>query len=336
MTESLIQCPNPIILLQSLENIAKKTKNDKEPHLAFYKFGSRNVLFKLEALYRIYRSIEDEDLFNDLLSKSKEVEDQLGQYDFHLWIYNEISLNKNIPKEVIEHFKKNVSIAEDSLKKFLETSGWLISTSENYQADISKLREFKWPSIEVFTTKLNKFLIKQVSKIIHDFDDNEYNLDEIEVGIHELRRKIRWISIYASSVEGVIQLKSSNNSTASFQKYLQPDVVNNPYNKLPAKLKDSRIIYIKSIYFYALSWIIEELGKLKDEGLFKYHIINELKGSNNISADHKQLTLDELEINEDYSKVISNIAKEICNDFFKKNLILQHILADLEITTLDS
>lgn len=336
MKESLIQCPNPIILLQSLENIAKKTKNDKEPHLAFYKFGSRNILFKLEALYRIYRSIEDEDLFNDLLSKTKEVEDQLGQYDFHLWIYNEISLNKNIHKEVIEHFKLNVSIAEDSLKKFLETSGWLISTSEHYKTDILKLRGFKWPSIEVFTIKLNKFLIKQVSKIIHDFDDNEYNLDELEVGIHELRRKIRWISIYASSVEGIIKLKSSNNSTASFQKYLQPEVVNNPYNKLPSKPKEIQPIYIKSINFYALSWIIEELGKLKDEGLFKSHIISELKESKNISANYKQLTLDELEINDNYAKLISSKAKEICNDFFKKNLILQHILADLESTTIDS
>lgn len=336
MSESLVLCPNPIILLQSLENIAKKTKNDKEPHLAFYKFGSRNVLFKLEALYRIYRSIEDEDLFNDLLSKAKEVEDQLGQYDFHLWIYNQISLNKNIPNEVIEHFKNNVSIAENSLKKILEDSGWLLSTSENYQANISKLREFKWPSIEVFTTKFNKFLIKQVSKIIHDFEDDDYNLDEIEEGIHELRRKIRWISIYSSSVEGIVQLKPSKNSTASFQKYLQPEVVNNPYNKLPAKPKETRPIYIKSIYFYALSWIIDELGKLKDEGLFKSHIISELNLSKNINSKNKQLTLDELKINDDFAKSISNKAKEICNDFFKKDLILQHILSDLESTIIDS
>jgi hypothetical protein len=336
MSESLVLCANPIILLQSLENIAKKTKNDKEPHLAFYKFGSRNVLFKLEALYRIYRSFEDEDLFNDLLSKSKEVEDQLGQYDFHLWIYNDISLNKNIPKEVIEHFKKSVSIAENSLKIFLEKTGWLLSTSKNYQIDIPKLKELKWPSIENFTLKLNKILIKQVSKIIHDFDDNDYNLDEIEEGIHELRRKIRWISIYASSVEGIVQLKPSKNSTASFQKYLQPEVVNNPYNKLPAKPKELKPIYIKSIYFYALSWIIEELGKLKDEGLFKSHIISELKLSKNISSKNKQLTLEELEINDDFAKSISIKAKEICNDFFKKDLILQHILADLESTIIES
>jgi len=92
----------------------------------------------------------------------------------------------------------------------------------------------------------------------------------MEADVHELRRKLRWLSIYPQALRGCIQLAESKKAAKHLTKYLTKDIVNSPYNKMPDAGDSKHFLLLGKNYFYALSWMIDALGNLKDNGL---HII---------------------------------------------------------------
>jgi galactokinase len=64
----------------------------------------------------------------------------------------------------------------------------------------------------------------------------------------------------------------TENKTAPKQlaKYLTKEIITSPFNKMPDAKDNKYFLLLGKNYFYALSWMIAELGNLKDNGL---HII---------------------------------------------------------------
>ena len=85
--------------------------------------------------------------------------------------------------------------------------------------------------------------------------------------MHELRRKLRWLSIYPQALGGCIQLTETPSNDDNVSKYLVPEIVNSPFNKLPPPGANRYLLMFNKDNFLALSWMISELGKLKDQGL---------------------------------------------------------------------
>ena len=99
------------------------------------------------------------------------------------------------------------------------------------------------------------------------FKKNKIHFNTIEEDVHELRRELRWLSIYPQAFRGMMQLKPSPETTESQKKYLTHEIVTSPYNLMPDGSKLQHHILLNVNNFYALSWLIAELGKLKDDGL---------------------------------------------------------------------
>ncbi len=78
---------------------------------------------------------------------------------------------------------------------------------------------------------------------------------------------MRWLSIYAQALQGLIQLKKATKKPKYQINYFTKEILGSSYNKLPARPKNTAIIEFDSDSFFALSWLIKELGKLKDDGL---------------------------------------------------------------------
>ncbi|HEY6063987.1 MAG TPA: hypothetical protein VIV35_10285, partial [Chitinophagaceae bacterium] len=96
---------------------------------------------------------------------------------------------------------------------------------------------------------------------------NKISFHDVEKDVHELRRELRWLSIYPQALRGLIQMKPNADSPDYLKKYLTPEIINSPFNKMPEPGDCKDLIYVNANYFYALSWLIAELGKLKDNGL---------------------------------------------------------------------
>jgi hypothetical protein len=106
--------------------------------------------------------------------------------------------------------------------------------------------------------------IKKIKKFVKKANGN---FTEMEAQVHELRRDLRWLSIYPQALQGMIQLTNSGMDEKSTEKYLTPEIVHSKYNVMPDAGDNKWFVLFDKNYFYALSWMIAETGKLKDKGL---------------------------------------------------------------------
>ena len=172
------------------------------------------------------------------------------------------------------------------------------------------------------------FLIDCIEKIENDYDTGKLNFNSIDDGLHEFRRKLRWLSIYAAVSDGQVQLKKIKHASEDLKKYLTDEIVKLPYNQLPSAKKGVMPIYIESPNFYALSWLIQELGNLKDMGL-KWKVIDEAtvnaKQTENADALSKSLK----KLIPHSPEEILEIAQNLTDDFIHKHHMLTRIKRDL-------
>jgi hypothetical protein len=91
------------------------------------------------------------------------------------------------------------------------------------------------------------------------------DMNDLEAGVHELRRKVRWFSLYAAALDGAVVLDPDvAPPTKGWSRYLGEAVVNSPFNRLPAPGAGVDPLTLPAPLFYALSWAIAELGRIKD------------------------------------------------------------------------
>ena len=114
---------------------------------------------------------------------------------------------------------------------------------------------------------LNEFYGKAIYEIVEFTHKTKFHFDNVEADVHELRRKLRWLSIYPQALRGSVQLSKMPQTPGHLIKYLVPEILNSPYNKMPDAGPCKYFLLLNENYFYALSWLIAELGKLKDTGL---------------------------------------------------------------------
>ena len=144
-----------------------------------------------------------------------------------------------------------------------------------------------------------------------------------------MRRRLRWLSIYPQALLGVFQYsKSIENPPKNLEKYLTPEILESKYNILPTTLQFTNPIEINKNYFFALSWIIAELGKIKDEGL-RIMVLKEAIEN----TDNSDLKIDESEIHKILNtkqkslETLLSSAEKIVKPYFEEQN-LKNLLAE--------
>ena len=90
------------------------------------------------------------------------------------------------------------------------------------------------------------------------------------------------------------------------------------------------ILYFNEKYFLSLSWIIDELGKLKDEGLRTVVIKEALQSNNNITDENAfKQTMKILGNKQAQTVELLKKAEKICEIYYKENN-LEHLVAGID------
>lgn len=314
---------NQLNLLQ-----AELTKKSKEAlPLRIYHSQARNIFFKLEALSRIFKHIHDKELFKSLQAEFKLIEDVLGQMDYYDGFIKDFSKDKTIPGAFLNYFKQHFEHATDQLSIMLKDIP--VHKPLYVTSVLKRLENATWMTdINKEKTAILNLIINAMDELQSDYKKGKLHFEDIEEGLHEFRRKLRWISIYVAATDGMFQLKKVKLVQPDLKPYLTDEIVNLPYNVLPPAKKGEEPVYIESQNFYALSWLIQELGKLKDEGL-KYVVINEaikavkqLKNPDKLKQSLiKTIALTPAEI--------TATAQNMADDFLFKHGVLARIKRDI-------
>ena len=242
-----------------------ESKNHENQALWLFLNDLRTPMFMLESLSKMYAQFHNKAFFTELNERFKEVEDVLGAIDYYASFLREFHADEKIPSTVKNYLESKTREKIVIFNEILLKRGWSIGKT------IKKINEgleiAKWQNEEEEIANIEKYYYKQVKKIQEFVDKTTFEFKNVESEVHELRRKLRWLSIYPQSFQGAILLHDVRRNSENFKKYLTEEIVSSPFNRLPESKDLKHHLYLEKNQFLALSWIISELGKLKDKGL---------------------------------------------------------------------
>ncbi len=106
----------------------------------------------------------------------------------------------------------------------------------------------------------------ELSRRLEKIESTPYDMNELEDGIHELRRHLRWFPIYAESLNGLFQLDDTHNPVKAYEPLLQEGIATSKYVNLPAGDREKDPINISKSLYCGLMQLTLDLGALKDAG----------------------------------------------------------------------
>lgn len=251
---------------------------------ALYRNDARTPLFQLQGLARIEsRAGKNPGKGKRWAESFKILEDNLGTYDF--WTSLQES-NQHWKFQPSMHdfltLKKGfyLGLIENNLitQGWIETENEIAKPSERApQQFLKELKKAHWYKKEKETRVLAKFFRDETLEIDEKIRNKEINLNDIEHGVHELRRQLRWLGIYSSALLGKVQFSPAGRND-KLGHYVTKERSNYRFNLLPSLQPGENPLSFLRGGFFALSVLIEQLGKLKDPALATEEIMKISKG----------------------------------------------------------
>ena len=271
--------------LRQISELMEKARNEKDPAMWLFTNNARTPFFMLEALARLYGGLHDRRQFGKLRSRFKLIEDELGKIDY----FNALSLalitNKKIPAGCMENLRRKMEESASGLNKILLKEGWVSDNQKRIKKITRKLEKIDWLRPEKEVGKIAEFYNDETVSITDFVSKSKYLFDNVEEDVHELRRRLRWLSIYPQSMQGVFQFDATSPAPPFIDKYMTPDITESPFNKLPPPGTNTSFVILNKKYFFALSWMIAKLGVLKDEGLLITGLAEAIKENSKCTDD---------------------------------------------------
>jgi hypothetical protein len=263
---------------------------------ALYKADGRTPMFYLQGLARIGRHIgPSRKLWEAWLPRWKEIEDRLGAYDY--WVdLGARAAGWGAPPALSAYLGERAQQALGAMEYALARGGfWEAEGGEpkgpgpaaaEARGDLEGL---DWDKPKKERKALAAFLRDEVLEIVEGLEDGSIDLDNLEHGIHELRRKLRWLPIYGLATAGKIVLDPEVDHGA-LARYMTPDRLENRFNQLPGHADEPEPVRYHQSAFLAVSHLIAEIGKLKDRALWT----EELERSSRVAGVESSVVLEGL------------------------------------------
>ncbi len=249
-----------IDLAKPFVNELLKLSKSKDIVSAFHTKNARGSFFMLESIARLNTKAFDDKATQAYLKLFKKLEDQLGIIDYYDVVLQQLQKQKKTDADVLGYFERKKIKALAKLDKYIhkvELVEVLTKSTEILALDDTN------DKIE----SLQKAYLSEIESINDFVTTYKKGFTDMELQVHELRRKLRWLSIYAQAFGGVFVLQDSTQKFAWEKLYVTTEAKKSPYNTLPENKALKNTITLNKTVFYALSTLIKELGALKDEGL---------------------------------------------------------------------
>ncbi|MQC25269.1 MAG: hypothetical protein DWG81_04910 [Chloroflexi bacterium] len=264
-------------------------------HLAVrcYLEDLRTPAFMLQGLGRVYRKVLPH-AAGAVVERQrliyKGVEDTLGEFDAWHTLLVRAQMTWRAPTEVQAWFHDNrmhaagrVDAALHFLKLTPEDGGHGIAGgARNIPALVgirAECAELPWPADRKDRKKVARFLADELREIEEQCESGTLNLRDLEGGLHELRRRLRWPSVYAAALNGLVVIGPQNAAAPGLTHYFTAAVTGSRHAHMPRNRRVAQPLEINYAHWMALSWLIQELGLLKDRRQWTAALKAALSGS---------------------------------------------------------
>ncbi len=308
--------------LAQLKKIMDAATSSENAALYLFEHDARTPLFMLEGLSRFYETQHNKKRFGKLKDDFKILEDSLGAVDNYNWLQEACESLNECPENIKVYFGSQKNNKLEELNELLAKDNWLTEDKSAFKKIQKKLNNAKWQSPKDDIKGLETFYEKAVKEIIIFYKKNDHPFTKLEDEVHELRRDLRWLSIYPKSMQGAIQLVYSKPTNPASVPYLTEEIVKSPFNVMPAPGLNEYFLLLEKQYFLALSYMIAELGTIKDKGLFVYELGEAFKATEEItSAEAVQKAIQILNEAPNCEEVLLSKASQVCEDYFSNKLL---------------
>lgn len=306
--------------LNKVKALLEESKSKENPALWLLLNDLRTPMFMLESLSKVYAQLHNKNFFTELKERFKEVEDALGAVDYYAEFLRQFYANEKIPESLKTYLEAKTKEKIANFNEILIKRGW--NDGKTINKINAGLTISKWQNEEEEISNIEKYYYKQIKKIHEFIGETTLDFNHVEDDVHELRRKLRWLSIYPQAFQGAIKLHETKGSAEKLKKYLTEETVNSPFNKLPESKEISHHLFLEKNHFLALSWIIAELGNLKDKGL-KITALKDAFQEIFYLKDEEAMKEVYLILGENYPKMEALLkeASSVSKDFFNEKII---------------
>jgi hypothetical protein len=306
--------------LLQLEKLLIAATKSKNAALYLYENDCRTKVFMLQGLCRLYASMHNEKKFTKLKDAFKALEDLLGAIDYYDNFHADFIADKNIPVSIQKYTlaKKIEKIA--ALNFLLEKKKWIKADKPKVEKIRKKLAKLDWQEEAKEIEGIKKMYEKSIASINKFYKETGTAFTDLESQVHELRRKLRWLSIYPQALQGSVQFASNTKADTAVKKYLTKEIVTSKFNVMPEQGTLKFVMPIEKNHFLALSFTIAALGNLKDKGLRIFAIAEAIEGTEFIQ--HELAITKAIGISKEKPTALKAILKEakaICKDFFAED-----------------
>ncbi len=308
--------------LIQLDDLLLKAAQSKNPALFLYQNDGRTIIFMLEGLAKLYAGMHNEKQFLKIKERVKLLEDLLGGIDHYDNFAKDFLKDAKIPATVTKFCEKKRDEKLAELNAALLKRKWINHDPLRTKKIRKRLARMDWQTSEKEIELIKEFYLKSIIGINNFYKEAGPAFTNLEEQVHEIRRKLRWLSIYPRALQGAIQLKDNKTKDKAVAKYLIPEIINSPFNKMPAKGTNNPILFLEKNYFLALSNILSTLGTLKDSGLRIHALADAIKETQTVSEEIAlQQAYKLTKMKPDGLKEIMVKAYDICKLYFEeKNL----------------
>jgi len=238
---------------------------------ALFLADGRTPMFFLQGLARINSEVgPSRTMFTLWLHRFKEIEDLLGGYDF--WVeLGRRATEWEFPEPLIKAIEARRLRALGELEYGLHRADWIRLRGEAPpslgEARIDFLGEIEgldWLSPKRERRRLAAFIAGHARKTEARLKTGRLSLQDLEAGVHELRRRLRWIPIYAHALGGKLAWQEGAEGDDRFASYLTPDALLNRFNVLPENPREEYPVLLHRGAGLAIAHVIGRIGVFKD------------------------------------------------------------------------
>ena len=253
------------IQIKKIATLLDNAKNKENPALWLYLNDLRTPMFMLEGLAKMYANLHNKKDFSKIKEQAKEIEDALGVVDFYISFQKEFSSNEKIPIVIKQFIDLKANEKIEVLNQILIKENWL--NDKRIDKVQKRLKKADWLKEEKEINAIQRYYTAEIAEINEFANSTKFEFDNVEEDVHELRRMLRWLSIYPQAMQGAVKLIANRVTSENVKKYLTKEIINSPFNQFATSKELIYFLQLNKNNFISLSWMIAELGKIKDNGL---------------------------------------------------------------------